>query len=469
MDDVAALLQQANRLLREGRGGEAIDAFKAALAVQPDLPDAWFNLAYLQRQARQFEEALASYGEALARGVAEPEEVHLNRGVIFADDLARPADAEAELEAALRLNPRYLPALLNLGNLHEDRGEREAARDAYARALHLEPANALALARLAGVSPPEGAEDPLVPRLRSAIRGAPPAERAELGFALAQRLDAAGDYDAAFAAASAANQASRTASGARYDRAATERMVDRMIAAFPAPAPRREAGDAPIFICGLFRSGSTLAERILARHRRVTAGGELDILPTLAHALQPWPEAAATADPDPLRARYLEELRRIHPEADRVTDKRPDNFLHIGLIKRLFPDARIVHTVREPRDCLLSLFFLHLDPAMAYALDLGDAAHWYGQYRRLMAHWKALYGDDIHDLHYDALVAGPRPVLEDLLGFLGLDWEDGLLGFHTDKEPVRTASVWQVRRPLYTGSSGRWRNYAGHLGPLAEL
>lgn len=463
------LLRRASGLRQQGRTEEAITAYTAFLALRPGSPNSWYNLGLLQRGARRFEEALASYAQALARGVAEPEEVHLNRAVILVDDLSRPDEAERELEAAFRLNPRYVPALLNLGNLHEDRGNRERARRAYERALAVEPGNTLALARLAGVFEPKGAQDPLAPRLRAAIRSAAPAEQAELGFALAQRLDASGAYDEAFAAAAAANDASRAASRARYDRSAVETMIDRIIAAFPAAEARTGSGDSPVFICGLFRSGSTLAERILARHSRVTAGGELDILPALVSGLRPWPKAAGTADPAPLRARYLSELRRIHPGAGLVTDKRPDNFLHMGLIKRLFPDARIVHTVREPRDCLLSLFFLHLDPAMAYALDLRDAAHWHGQYRRLMAHWKQLYGEDIHDLDYDALVREPGPPLQRLLSFLGLEEEEGMLGFHEDQSPVRTASVWQVRRPLYTTSSGRWRNYAKHLGALSEL
>ena len=152
--------------------------------------------------------------------------------------------------------------------------------------------------------------------------------------------------------------------------------------------------------------------------------------------------------------------------ADVVTDKRPDNFLHIGLIKTLFPDARIVYTVRDPMDVCLSNWFLHLDASMAWALDLEDTAHWHGQHRRLMAHWTALYPDDIHTLDYDALVADPEPVVEGLLRFLDLPWEEGCLAFHETGGAVRTASVWQVREPLYRRSSGRWRNYAAHLDGL---
>jgi len=152
-----------------------------------------------------------------------------------------------------------------------------------------------------------------------------------------------------------------------------------------------------------------------------------------------------------------------------LTDKRPDNFLHVGLIKTLFPRAKIVHTRRNPLDNLLSLYFLHLDPGMAYALDLDDAAHWLKEHDRLMAHWKALYPDDICDIDYDELVLAPKPVIEGLLAFLNLSWEDGVLQFHRGAAPVKTASVWQVRQPLHARSSGRWQNYRSVLEPIAGL
>ena len=472
-----SLLNEASALRAAGRIGEAIAAYQRLLAVNPDLPGSWYNLGWLQKQARQFEEALDSYRQALDRGVDEREEVHLNRAVILSDHLARPQDALGELEAALAVNPAYVPALLNLGNLHEDRGDKAAAREAYERALELQPDNALALARLAEVSDPNGPDDPLIGRVRTAAASPrrTPAEKADLGFALGRLLDQGGDHDSAFEAYAAANHASAASYGPQfrgYDPRAHEQLVDRLIAAFPEPAEPRasSAGRAPVFICGLFRSGSTLVEQILAGHSRVTAGGELDLIPALVARIQPYPDALVSADRavfEQLRRAYLGAVPAAEPGAI-VTDKRPDNFLHIGLIKAMFPEAKIVHTRRDPLDNLLSLYFLHLDPAMAYALDLEHAAHWHREYRRLMAHWNALYGDDIHDVSYDELVRDPGPVVERLLAFCGLDWEDECLDFHSGMRVVKTASVWQVRQPLYTRSSGRWRNYERHLRPLIE-
>ena len=205
-------------------------------------------------------------------------------------------------------------------------------------------------------------------------------------------------------------------------------------------------------------------------HPRVTAGGELDLLPALARQHlapgAPWPLLDDAAALQAAAAHYRAEVARRFPGADRLTDKRPDNFLHVGLIKTLFPHARIVLTRRHPLDNGLSMYFLHLGWSMPYALDLGDLGHWIGQHDRLVAHWQRIYGDDVHVVDYDRLVADPEPPLRALLAFLGLDWHPGCLDFHTAGGTVQTASLWQVRQPLYRHASGRWRHYARHLAPL---
>lgn len=467
-----ALLQRAAEFQRAGRIGEAIAAYSQLLEREPELPDSWYNLAWLQRQARQHEAALESYAQALGRGVSDPEEVHLNRAVILSDHLSRPDEAETELKAALALNPAYLPALLNLGNLYEDLGDRDSAEAAYRRAVEVAPGDALALSRLAGVvdSGSEAASE-LIEKIRSRLLAArSAAERADLGFALGRLLDARGDYDLAFSAYRDANRASRESLGPQfqgYDRARHEAIVDRLIATFPKRISRGgEAVDSPVFICGMFRSGSTLVEQIIGAHSRVTSGGELDLVPALVQRIRGYPEAVAAADRATIeswRSFYVAGSAPFALEGCLLTDKRPDNFLHIGLIKTLFPDARIVHTRRNRLDNLLSLYFLHLNPQMAYALDLGTAAHWHRQHERLMAHWKNLYPDDIFDVDYDELVKEPHPLIERLLEFLGLEWEDSVLDFANRGSPVKTASVWQVREPLHSRSSGRWRNYRDKL------
>lgn len=473
--DPRPMLQHAALLEQRGRWVDAEALYTKVLAEWPELADTWYNLARLQRHLGKFEAALSSYRQALDRGIDQPEEVHLNRGVIYSDCLRSDDLAEQALQTALALNPNYVPALFNLANLREDYGLRTAAIDLYRRILDLEPHHHEALSRYASLSLPRRSDDPIVNRLRESLRmpGLTAASRASLGFALGKVLDACGDYRAAFEAYTAANRTSAAATSG-YDRAAHERFVAELIHQFAAndSRPTRSLAPEPIFICGMFRSGSTLTEQVLASHSQVQAGGELAFLPALAtRVLAPFPASMSDIGEERLRALsedYLTQLAKLFPGASHVTDKRPDNFLYIGLIKRLFPAAKIIHTTRSPLDNCLSIFFLHLDQSMGYALNLMDTGHYYAQYRRLMQHWKSLYGTDILDFDYDTFVREPEASTRRLLSFCGLEWQDACLSFHASANAVKTASVWQVRQPVYRQSSGRWRNYAQELEPLRQ-
>jgi tetratricopeptide (TPR) repeat protein len=475
-----AMMREATQLRRQNRVPEAIEAYQRILARWPGQAESWFNLAVLQRQARRFDEALDSYQKALHAGVARPEEAHLNRSVIYTDYLRQHAEAERELRLALSLNPGFTPALLNLGNLCEDLGRRAEALSLYAQILAREPRCFEALARYANLQPRTPVDPTLIAQLKHAIAdpAAAAAERASLSFALGRVLDGAGQYPAAFAAYRAANQASRASAAAldpRYDRARQHAFVDRLIASGTATQRALPGGTTrpnPIFICGMFRSGSTLAEQLLAGCSGVAAGGELDFLPRLVDSeLAPFPESLASLSAQSLEAfaaRYRAELAHVSADALYVIDKRPDNFLYIGLIKSLFPDARIVHTIRNPLDNCLSIYFLHLDQRMSYALDLLDIGHYFREYRRLMTHWKTKYAADIFDFDYDALVSEPRPMMERLCAFLGLECDGRMPQAAPDGHAIKTASVWQVREPLYRSSSGRARHYAGELKELRD-
>lgn len=494
-DQAESLQRQAAALHRQGRHPEAIEAYRRLLALQPELTDCWYDLGYLLKAGGRYDEALAAYGEALARGVRGPEEVHLNRAVIYADHLRQDGSAERELRAALIINPDYLPALLNLGNLEEERGRRQEALATYGRILaanrgprddRSEALRGEALSRIAQLRPPESAADPLLEQLERAADNVAldRLTRANIGFALGRALDALGLHDRAFAAFDAANRQARQ-TGPSYSRQRMRRLTDALIAAFPGDGPgdgpadggaTTRDGTAPVFICGMFRSGSTLLEQALAAHPGVTPGGEIDYLPRLVRGpLSPFPAGARALDAPRLAALaddYRAELERLFPDAVRsgtlITDKRPDNFQLIGLIKRLFPGAKIIHTVRQPLDNGFSIFMQHLDQrAMPYSSDLGDIGHYVGQYRRLMAHWKGIYADSILEFDYDVFVRDPRPALERALAFLGLEFDARCLDFHLLENTVKTASYWQVRRPLYGEASGRWRNYTAHLVPLA--
>lgn len=464
---IAVLIESATRLRQQGRFAQAAQVYAVVVQATPDVATTWYNLGFCQRMSGEFEAALTSYKNAIDRGLDTPEEAHLNRAAIFSDALRRDADAERELRRALELNPNYLAALLNLANLSEDFGRGPEAIALYERALELDPKCWTALARHANLlkSGPK-----IIQRLRQAL-GSPDtsgADRAELGFALGRTLDQSGEFDAAFQAYSSANAESRRALGGHYDRATAEAQVERIIQVFSAPLPTPEFhGWAPIFVCGMFRSGSTLAEQVLAGHTRVSPGGEIGLVPALVQeTLTPFPERALGLENTTLASlaeEYERRVRRLFPSADLVTDKWLGNYLYVGLIKRMFPCAKIVHTVRHPLDNVLSVFFLHLDASLGYAVDLMDTAHQLRLSRRLMAHWRGLYPSDVVEFHYDEFVARPRETAQTLTGALGLDWDEECLAIQRRTNAVKTASVWQVRQPLYASSSGRWKNYRRQL------
>ena len=346
--------------------------------------------------------------------------------------------------------------------------------------LSIEPQAFEALARFANLQPAAAVDAALVERMREALSLASTTnDRASLGFALGRLLDARGEYREAFAVFAQANESSRASAANRvipYDRALQEKFVDLMISSGTPQvcASRVDIAPRPIFIVGMFRSGSTLTEQLLSGISGIAAGGEINFLPQMIDSELPdFFESMATmttARLDGIAARYQGELMRVSGSAAFVTDKRPDNFLYLGLIKRLFPNAKIVHTTRTALDNCLSIFFLHLEQQMSYALNLKDIGHFYREYRRLMAHWKSLFGGDIFDFNYDALVSDPEPQFRALCEFLGVAWPGQVPEVAVRSAVVKTASVWQVRQPLYRSSSGRSRHYLEELGELrAEL
>ena len=254
-----------------------------------------------------------------------------------------------------------------------------------------------------------------------------------------------------------------------YDRAAQESLCSGVCDGF---SPQTLAAVEPvsdeqlIFICGMFRSGSTLLEQVLAAHPEVCAGGEINFFNLQA----PLPAALSLAA-TPLQAlgsAYLEHLQTSFPGRQRVTNKRPDNFLYLGLLHSLFPNARFIHSRRQPLDTCLSTYFQQFEAPLTWHTDLLDIGHYYIQYRRVMEFWQAQFKDSLVVLDYEHLVDTPRAALEPVLAFLGLDWHQACLDFHRLDNRVRTASVTQVRQPLYRHSRGRWRNYAQELEPLRE-
>jgi len=234
----------------------------------------------------------------------------------------------------------------------------------------------------------------------------------------------------------------------------------------------------PVFVVGMMRSGTTLAEQILASHPSVHGAGELQEFASLVGSLPqrlgvsiPYPECMERLDASSihrLAEPLLEDLRRRGGGAPRVVDKNPLNFLHLGVIAALFPQATIIHCRRDPMDTCVSCYFQNFADPFPFKLDLTRLGHYYRQYERLMWHWSQVLPTRIFELAYEDLVGDQEAVSRRLIQHCGLPWDDRCLGFYQTSRPVRTASALQVRKPIYGTAIGRWQRYAEHLAPLLD-
>ena len=221
----------------------------------------------------------------------------------------------------------------------------------------------------------------------------------------------------------------------------------------------------------MLRSGTTLAEQILASHPEIFGAGELPFWSRAAEAIRSAPDQTTRERRlEHEAAEYLRTLTSQAGGARRVVDKMPANFLSLGLIHAALPAARVIHLRRHPLDTCLSIYFQHLETALSYTNDLGDLARYYGDYARLMDHWHSLFPPGIIlDVPYEALVQDPEGWSRKMIEHIGLPWDAHCLVFHSNPRTVITASKWQVRQPVTTSAVGRWRNYRAQVGPLLGL
>ena len=472
-DTLTHTTRLASVLERFGQADTAIEQYRRFLDRQPDSPDAHFNLALIYKNAMRYAEAETEYQEAIRLGITGVEEAYSNLGVLYSAMLQREK-AQEMYEKAIELDAQYVPAIFNFAGLHEEQGDKERAVELYRQILSFQPRHWASLSRIAHATPATSDNGELVKNLTQAIddTGDDREGREALYFALGKIFDDLGRYDEAFDAYRAANELGK-ARNAPWNRTAAEQAIGGLISLFDKSWLERAATSceaSPIFVCGMFRSGSTLTEQILAGHPSIETAGEFDYLPWLiARWFSPYPEKLRdipAEEVDMVAGEYVSKVQEFFPNSAHVTDKRPDNFLHVGLIRAMFPSGRIVYTRRNRQDNCLSIYFTQLGGNLGYATNLGDIAHYYDQHERLMAYWMEILGDSLFVVDYDELVKEPEPVLRALVEFLGLPWNERCLEFQNADAPVKTASVWQVREPMYSRSSGRWQNYEKHIEPL---
>ncbi len=464
-----------NALHELGRFEEAASHHEQALAIMPDYGEAHSNLGNTLRSLGRLDDAIAHYKRAVAIN-PKLAIAHYNLGIAL-DERARPADAAASYEKAIASKPDYAAAHHNLGNALDQLGRREDAIRRYKQAINLRPDYAEAHRNLARISP----DIDQAPAIEQMLSGNALADNDAMHFhfALGNIYRNNGDFDRAFEHYNSANALKR--STIDYDAGEYSRYVDRLIAAYSGEfieEVKEAATDSelPLFILGMPRSGTTLVEQILSSHPDVHGGGELKAFGEFEAeiakrhgAAEPYPKCIRRVSDTELRGyaeRYLGELREQAQGAKRVTDKMPNNFARIGLIRALFPKARIIHCSRDPLDTCVSNYLNYFATGNEFAFDLRELGRYYLDYERLMSHWNKLFPSGVYTVRYEELVADQESVSRALVEHAGLAWDERCLAFHETDRTVHNLSSMQVRQAMYSGSVGLWKRYEKHLDDL---
>lgn len=434
--------------------------------------------AFACAQVGRNAEAFAAADQALGLRVTDPMLLaHLGVALLIIGiyDKAMPV-----LERAQRLNPGDGDLLNLTGDCQGIMGQAKRAETSFTQAFtrHGNLAAAYSLSRLRRW----GAADNHVDRLKRVAPGNA-LDAARVGYALFKELDDLGQHDEAWSWLERGAMAARSMGG--WSDMQERATVDAWETHFPAsgfagadegasrPGPRR------IFIIGLPRSGTTLVERILAAHPQVQALGELQAFGLAVKRLSGMKSpqlldsqvvaAAAALDPEAIAERYDRETRYLHaPGKAWVIDKLPHNSDHAGLIRRVFPDAVIIHVTRDPMDSLFGAYRLLFAGPHRWSYDLGDLAAHYVNYRRLMAHWTACLGPSLIEVKLEDIINDPAGRIPELLERAGIPFDPRCLSPHRSQGPVMSASHAQVRAPINAEGIGNWRRYERQLEPLRQ-
>lgn len=505
-----AAVERAIGLHRAGKPGEAEAAYAQVLRQDPRHPEANNGMGALANEAEKFDVAAAFLRKAIAARPAEPR--YINNLALTAIQSGRPEEGLPLLKEALRLAPRSYEVLCNVGRCYWQLGLAVEGLPYLETAVKQEPDRVEGLLLIADALVSGGDGDAAEAIFRKILKGTPLDVGALVGLALADKQtkekNVLGEIAAAmsaqvgnaralkslnYAAAKScidmgdADQAfghlAMAKSDKRMDRAKEEARIRRLKSLFNPVflKARKKLGvhdRTPVFIVGMPRSGTSLTEQILSSHPQVFGAGELGYLHQVANQLMyslPTLDIYSSKvaglterDASQLANYYLKKVRGLSPDAPRITDKMPHNFLHVGLLALLLPDARIIDCRRSPLDNCFSIYTNNFNDRHAYAHDLADLGWYYRQYEGLMAHWHAVAPQMLLTVRYEDLVDDLEGQTRRMLDFVGLPFDEACLDFQRNRRSVATISRWHVRQPLYKTSIDRWRPYEKYLGPLIE-
>jgi len=459
--------------------------FKRALALKQDYPEANIGLAKVLQEQRNFTAAL-EHAEQAKKLTPDNAEIYNLLGGIYSE-CGFPDKAKLAFAEALKLDSKLVSAYLGRGHQLMESGDIKGAKNDFKHALNLEPDNLAARLAIAQVDKVKEGDDNMISLVAEAekVDSLPDAKAIPLHFGLGKSYEDTKQYDLAFKHYHAGCQLKRKR--IEYSADNNDLITKNIIEFFTKENIDRLRGDAcesnlPIFVLGMPRSGTTLTETIIASHPMVYGAGELNDILEIASQARGINSANENSIGYPLNLQgitpaelksmaehYINALQPRAPASPRITDKMPANFNFLGLIHLMLPNAKIVHVKRNPVDTCVSCYTRLFNKSQLQSYDLKEIGRYYRNYATLMEHWrKVLPAGSFYEIQYEDIISDAEGQSRALIEYCGLEWDDACLNFHKTERNIRTASVTQVRQPIYNTSVEKWRHYEKYLDPLLD-
>ena len=468
-------------LLNIGRYPEAVHSLETAVRLKPDLGFAYSDLCHVLNRLDEIDAAVTAGRHAVR---LEPSNCRTHTNLAVALDATGSLDeALRHYQRAAELAPRNAVIRKNLGMACMELGDKEAAEQQLREAIALNPDFGEPYRYLSVLKKYSNPDDPDIILMQRLLEkpGLSGVDRTELHFALGKAHDDCGCYKEAFEQFAAGNRLENR----RYDFKLRDFAfrVESLQSVFTEGfiSARSEIGsqsELPVFVVGMPRSGTTLVEQILASHADAFGACELLWFSRIERGMknilktdEDYPYCLGSLERETVQAltgKYQTLLRDLSPEAVRIIDKMPENFLRIGLIRMLFPNAHIVHCCRDPRDTAISIYTNLFKGNLHWSYDLFNIGAYTALYQRMMQHWCDNVPGGFHEIRYEALVQNPEEITRQLVDYVGLPWDPACLSYYETDRRVRTSSHDQVRQPIYSSSIGRWKHYETFLGDFCK-
>jgi len=480
-DDVDGLRLLASIANKMEQRADAIVLLERAVQIKPRFAGAWGDLAETYTESEDYGKAL----DAVQRVIKLQPKLpfgHMIRGSI----LGKMDDHEGSIKSyksALKIEPQHIGSNMGMGNILKTIGHYDDAVAAYKKCIEAQPMFSEAYWSLANLKT-YTFEESEIEKMEEHIQNPdlPPASKAFFHIALANAKEKQKNYGEAWYHFFTGNELRRQTEV--YDSVTTQVTHETLMETFTIDFVTSTKGkgclsDAPIFILGLPRSGSTLVEQIIASHSKVEGTRELPDISLLGRKLTKmkppgikYPDAVKhMTDEEKIEfgEDYLKTSMRYRTDKPHFIDKMPNNFAHIGFIKTILPNAKIINAQRHPLDSCVSSFKQLFYKGQSWSYDLFEIGEYYLEYVRLMKHWHEIYPNEIYNIQYEKLIENQEEETRKLIEYCGLEWEEDCLKFYENKRSVNTASSEQVRQPIYKGAMLAWKNYESELGPLIEI